>query len=108
MALDPSMQATPDPAAPVEAPEASGGFVVELKVTADGKMSVSVEPMTEEAPAAPSADGTAPAAPEEDSQPVASLGEALKLIREIVTHGGEQTDMGASQDEMSSGYGGGA
>jgi hypothetical protein len=106
------MQAPPPPPAPTEAPAAPGGYTIELKVSADGKMSVSVEPDVEEAGeeagVTPPPDGAAPVPPEDDSQDVASLGEALKLIREIVMRGGEQTDMGASQDEMSSGYGAGA
>lgn len=106
MALDPSMQTgAPAPVAPPEAaPEASGGYVIELRVAADGAMSVSVEP---DAPVMENNEGD----PEggdmggEDAQPVANIGEAMKLIREIVAHAGEMTDTSASQGEMESGYG---
>lgn len=115
------MQGAPAPTGEDSAmppPEAQGGFVIELRVTADGKMSIGVEPMGEESaedsapPPTPPAGGPPgmppsppPAEPEDNYQPVASLGEAMKLIREIVMHGGESADAGASQDEMSAGYG---
>lgn len=107
MALDPGMQAATPPAAPAaapedSAPEAGGGFTVELKVDAQGKMTVCVEPAAEEAGEESGDEG----APEDDeSQPVANIGEALKLIREIVTHGGQMSDVGAGADEMGAGYG---
>lgn len=107
MAFDPSMQdpaAAPAQAAP-EAPAAAPGFTVCLKVGGDGQMSVSVEPDGEDAPA-PGADPSAdPAEEAAEAQPVGNIGEALKLIREIVQHGGEQVDAAAGQDAMSAGYG---
>lgn len=75
-------------------------------------MSVSVEPDAEEAgeeggaPSMPGAPSSPVEAEGDDSQAVTSIGEALKLIREIVLHGGQMTDTTASVDEMSSGYGG--
>jgi hypothetical protein len=101
MAFDPAMQAPPAPAGapPADAaPADQGGFCIELYVTGDGKMSVAVEPGKAEA--AEGAEGGEPA-----SQPVGSIQEAFKLIRDIVEHGGQQVDAGASQDAMSSGYG---
>lgn len=108
MALDPSMQAAPSALAP-DAP-ASAGFTVELKVDGQGKMTVCVEPAAEEAGEESSGAvmaGSDDESGDDESQPVANIGEALKLIREIVTHGGQMADVGASSDEMSSGYGSG-
>lgn len=102
--IDPAAQQAPVAADPTAAPApdqaAQGGFCVELYVKADGSMSVSVEPGKAEA-----AEDAGDPEGGEASQPVGNIGEALKLIREIVTHGGQPTDMAASQDEMSAGYG---
>ena len=104
MAMEPGMKPAgpPAPGAPMMPPEAegaapdmAGGYCIEIYVTPDGKMSVAVEPkMAEE-----SAPG------EEAAQPVANIGEAMRLVREIVANAGEMTDMGAGQDEMGAGYG---
>lgn len=112
-AADPSAP-PPDPTAgAAAAPDAgapSGGFVIELHVKADGTMSVGVEPMASEAAETTGADsdmggGGGDGAPtEEDTQPVPNLAAAFKLIKEIVTQGGQMADAGAGQDQMSGGY----
>lgn len=114
-AADPSA-APPDPTAGIAAPDAgaaSGGFVIELHVKADGSMSIGVEPEAAEAAEAPGAPGADPsmgdgggASPDEDTQPVPNLAAAFKLIKEIVTHGGQMAEAGAGQDQMAGGYAG--
>lgn len=79
----------------------SGGFCIELRVTADGKMSIGVESLDDEA----AEEGGEGGSSDEDYQPVKSLQEAFKLIKEIVAHGGNQQDMQASASDMASGYG---
>lgn len=86
----------------------SQGFKVILMVAADGQMSVSVEEMgTGDAATAMAAPGDTSMGEDQgaDAQPVASLPEAFKLIREIVQAGGEPVDAGASMGDMSAGYG---
>lgn len=103
------MQAAPEAAGQStegaeSAPDMSNGFTIELNVGLDGKMTVSVEPAAEES----SEEGSGSDGSDDDeAQPVANIGEALKLIREIVAHAGQMTDTSASNDEMSSGYGSG-
>jgi hypothetical protein len=79
-------------------PDMSGGYVIEIRVSADNKISVGVEPLAEESQEE-SGEGS------DDYQPVASVGEACKLIREIVAHAGQMADSGADADAMSAGYG---
>lgn len=86
----------------------SQGFKVILMVAADGQMSVSVEEMgTGDAATAMAAPGDSSMGEDQgaDAQPVASLPEAFKLIREIVQAGGEPVDAGANMGDMSAGYG---
>lgn len=83
----------------------SGGYVIEIRCTPDGKFAVGVEPLAEESQEeGAGAAGEGEDGESADHQSVGSLGEALKLVREIVAHAGEMTDTTASADEMSAGY----
>ncbi len=84
------------------APDMSAGYVIELRCAPGGKFSLGVEPMAVEQGEGEGVEGDGESG---EYQSVQSLPEALKLIREIVAHGGEVADMTASQDEMSAGYG---
>jgi hypothetical protein len=87
------------------------GYVIEIQVGADGKISVSVEPQSEEdSEESGGASGNAPDADaaggeSEDSQPVANIREACKLVMEIFKSAGQMPDDGADQAAMSAGYG---
>lgn len=74
----------------------SGGYTIEIEVTADNKISVSVEP---EAP-----EGGAEGEAEGDAQQVASFGEALRVCKDIYAHAGEMQDTSGSAGDMESGY----
>jgi hypothetical protein len=90
---DPTAAAAPEAAAP----DMSNGYTIEIRVTPDGKFAVGVEPMAaEDAEAAGNAD---------EFQPVGSLGEVVKLVRDIVTNAGQMADTGADMDQMAAGYG---
>jgi hypothetical protein len=126
MAIDPSsmgMDPDEDPSGGAPADDSgqgmdmSKGYCIELKVKADGSMTVGVEPLDEEmseeagaagssgAPADPSADPSEAGETDDDAQPVSSLGDAIRVIKDIVAHAGDMTEMANSQDAMSSGYG---
>jgi hypothetical protein len=94
--------ATEDPAEDAGM-DMSQGYCIELKVKADGSMTIGVEPLAEEQSEESGEDGS-----EDDSQPVSSLGDAIRVIKDIVAHAGDISDMQGSQDAMSSGYGKGA
>jgi len=79
-----------------DTPDASGGYCIEIKVGADGKVSVGVEPQSAE-----DSEGE----DEENYQPVDSFAAAIKVAKEIYAHAGNMQDMGAGMDEMSAGYG---
>lgn len=83
----------------------SNGFCIEIRCTPDGKFAVGVEPLAEEAKEEAGEGGEGE---DGDYQPVASIGEVLKLVREIVAHAGELVDTGAAADEMNAGYKAGA
>jgi hypothetical protein len=115
MATMPQAPMSADPTDPTAAGGAdpsddmSGGYTIEIQVGADGKISVSVEPQSEEdseesggggAPDADAAGGES-----EDSQPVANIREACKLVMEIFKSAGQMPDDGADQAAMSAGYG---
>lgn len=103
----PADPAAAAPAAPDAPDDMSQGYVIELRCMPGGKYSIGVEPMAEEqGEESAGAPGASPEPAGDDFQPVANIGEAMKLIREIIAHAGQMTDTGASQDEMSAGYGG--
>lgn len=77
----------------------SGGYTIEIEVTADNKISVSVEPMSSEA-----SEGGAEGEAEGDAQQVASFGEALRACKDIYAHAGEMQDTSGSAVDMESGY----
>lgn len=90
MATMPPTDPTADQAAPEQEEPTSAGLTIEIKVAADGSMSVGVEPEVAE-------DG---AEGESDMQPVASLPELFKLLKQIIAQGsapdtGDQTEMDA-------------
>lgn len=87
---------TTDQSAPEQEEPTSGGLTIEIKVAADGSMSVGVEPEGQEA-AEEGGDG---AEGESDMQPVASMPELFKLLKQIIAQGsapdtGDQTEMDA-------------
>lgn len=93
--------AAPDASDTDDTGDMSKGFVIEITCTPNGKFSVGVEPISEEA-GEESGEG---AGDSEDTQAVGSVGEVCKLIREIVAHAGQIADTGADADAMSAGYG---
>lgn len=76
-------------------PDTSGGYCIEIMVSADGSVSVGVEPKSAE-----DEEGD-----DENYQPVDSFAAAIKLAKEIYAHAGNMQDMGAGMDDMSAGYG---
>jgi hypothetical protein len=95
--------ATEDPAEDAGM-DMSNGYTIELTVKPDGSMTIGVEPIAEEqSEESGEAGGDA-----EDTQSVSSLGDAIRVIKDIVAHAGDISDMQGSQDAMSSGYGKGA
>lgn len=78
-----------------DTPDTSGGYCIEIRVGADGKVSVGVEPKSAE-----DEEGD-----EENHQSVDSFAGAIKLAKEIYAHAGSMQDMNAGMDQMSAGYG---
>jgi hypothetical protein len=81
----------------------SNGYTIELCVKPDGSMTIGVEPIAEE-----QSEESGESGGDGDTQPVSSLGDAIRVIKDIVAHAGDISDMQGSQDAMSSGYGKGA
>jgi hypothetical protein len=105
MANDPTM--TDPSATPDEGADAPGGYTIEINVSADGKITVGVEPASEEsaeesgsAQPGDDAEGTG-----DDTQPVANAREAAKLVVDIINNAGQMQDTGADDAAMSGGYG---
>lgn len=100
-------QDLPADAAPDDAgDDMSKGYCIEIKVKADGTISVGVESLPEE-DAEESAGSAGDADPEEandGAQEVSSIREAIKIVMDIYQHSGEIADAGADQAQMSSGY----
>jgi hypothetical protein len=80
----------------------SAGFMIEIRCTPDGKFAVGVEPMAEESQEEGAEAG---AGDDGEFQAVGSIGEVLKLVREIAAHAGSMVDTKASDDAMAAGYG---
>jgi len=97
---DPTQATDPSTDTDDTSPDMSGGYVIEIRVSTDNKISVGVEPLAEE-DQEESGEGEG----SDDYQPVASVGEACKLVREIVAHAGQMADSGADSDAMAAGYG---
>lgn len=87
------------------AADASQGYCIEIRVDADGKIKVGVESLADEQ--AEESQGGEPAESEdsEEYQEVGSIGEALRVVKDIYTNAGNMQDMGANESEMDSGYG---
>lgn len=104
--MDPAAGAAdPTAGAQDDAPDTSQGYCIEIRVDADGKIKVGVESLADEQ--AEESQGAEPAEGDdsEQYQEVGSIGEALKLVKQIYSSAGEMQDMGAGMDEMNSGYG---
>lgn len=88
------------PATPGDAGEAetdlSAGYTIEIHVTPDGQISVTVEPKSAE-----DAEG---AHDEGEAQVVSSAREAAKLVVQIINAGGQMADTGADDEAMMQGY----
>ncbi len=97
MATDPSM-AQPD--VPAAVPAETGGYVIEIHVSADDKISVEVETDEEESPE--NEDGGEN--PENSSQSVPNIRAALKVAMDIYSNAGQIQDMGAANKDMEAGY----
>lgn len=89
---------TADQAAPEQEEPTSGGLTIEIKVAADGSISVGVEPEGQEA----AEEGGEGGEGESDMQPVASLPELFKLIKQIIAQGGAPAP--EDESEMTEGY----
>ena len=94
------MATTPVDDADAGPADASQGYCIELNVAADGSMTIGVEPASVEAGEEGSGDTD-----QEDTQPVANLAEALRLIKDIVAHAGQIEDAVAGNTDMAAGYG---
>ena len=79
-----------------QTPDMSNGFCVEIHVTPDGQISVTVEPKSAE-----DAEG---AHDEGEAQVVSSAREAAKLVVEIINAQGQMRDTGAETESMEQGY----
>lgn len=123
MALDPTSALSADPSMGAGSDTDSGmgaGYVIEITVTADGMISVGVEPADEESqeeggegasadPSAadPSAEGGEAAEPAEGSaQPAKTIKEALTMALEIFKNNGQAPSADTSDSDFSSGYSG--
>lgn len=95
---DPAMEDAGAPSADDAAPDMSGGYCIELRVSADGKISVGVEPLAAEE----GEEGGG--ASEEDYQQVPTIGDAVRLVREIYNHAGSLQSDAAGEDQMAAGY----
>ena len=88
------------PAMPGDEPDAaldmSNGYCVEIHVTPDGQISVTVEPKSAE-----DAEG---AHDESEAQPVSSAREAAKLVVEIINAGGAMKDTAEEDAALEAGY----
>ena len=100
---DPMMD---DPNAPAgdadegAAPDMSGGYCVEIRVDAQGKISVGVEPLAAEA----QEEGAEGGGDDEGYQSVNTIGDAVRLVREIYNHAGSLQADSAGEDQMAEGY----
>lgn len=109
---DPTMTAAPaapmgaETAAPpmsdMGALEPSGGYCIEIRVDGSGQMKVGVEPAKPEEPE------EGEEGEEESYQPVGSLQEAFKLVKQIISSQGTMEDQGTAQDQMNAGFSAGA
>jgi hypothetical protein len=97
LSMDADPAAGADPSSP--APDMSAGYCIEIKVSGDGKISVGVESAAAEA----SEEG-AESGQDEDYQSVPTIGDAVRLVREIYNHAGSLQSDSAGEDQMVSGY----
>lgn len=106
MAMNPDMMskddmgATTDASATTDDSAPTGGYCIEIKVTADGKMSVGVEPQADDAAEEGGENGD-----EGEYQSVSGMSDLMRLIKDIVSNAGQIEDISGGQDEMSAGYG---
>lgn len=99
---DPTMDETAAPAGDMPedaAPDMSGGYCIEIRVDGQGKLSVGVEPLAAEA----SEEG-AEGGQDESYQSVNTIGDAVRLVREIYNHAGSLQADTAGEDQMAAGY----
>ena len=80
--------------------DTSNGYSIEIRVAADQSITVSVEPASTE----DAEEQGGGAETDEDSQPVASIREACKLVTQIFASQGELPDTGADDAQMTAGY----
>lgn len=74
----------------------SGGYCIEIRVDANNKVSVGVEPLKEEV----TEDGA-----EENYQPVKSIQEAMAVVKDIFANSGNVKEgMAQSMGDMNEGY----
>lgn len=83
---------------PMEGDSAENGYSVELYVSADGQMTISVESAAEEAA---QHEGN----PTEGGTPVAGLKEAVQMIMDIVKNNGKMPDSNEGEADFSEGFG---
>lgn len=97
--MDAPMDAGTDPAegAPADMAEDQGpqGYCIELHVSADNKITVSVEPEDEEAGEEQTPDG---------ATPVDGIKGALALVLDIFKNGGQVADAAAGEGDFDAGY----
>lgn len=78
----------------------SGGYCIEIRVDANNKVSVGVEPLKDEM----SEEG-AEGGKEESYQPVKSIQEAMAIVKDIYANAGNVKEgMAQSTNEMNEGY----
>lgn len=92
-----------EPEMPVEEmpDEAPGGYCIEIKVTADNRILVGVDPEGPEEAEPEATEGDEA----DEYQEVGSIGEACRLAREIYASAGKPQDVAAEQADMTAGYG---
>lgn len=91
---DPMMPMTP---AEDQSTQESGGYTICITVAPDGSMSVGVESEAYEAAEEAGAQDAGMTKPAE--QPVASIEEALAMVKQIYRSNGQAPDQGAAEDE---------
>lgn len=93
-------QETPDPAM-AQADDDAGSYTIEIEVSADGSMTVSVETAAQEGAEQPGADESAD---EAQSRPASSIKEALTIALEIFKADGKMPQAGADEQAFNAGY----
>jgi hypothetical protein len=89
-------------------PSTDGSYVIEIAVSADGSIKVSVEPASEEAQEESGSDATGAGGDtggeDDEAQSVPNIREAIKLVLDIYRNAGQIEDTSGDTADMAKGY----